>query len=358
MAVRLWPALRQLSLVFAVLGTPFVLVAVLVPILEHHDARRHQAGLAMQAEEAAAARLPFERAFTSDVPLARLAFCRQAIEASFPYWQPVVALHAGRDRIDAYVRRSLRVDSLHRVSCRDSGIVEQRVEHPLAASLLARQAAEVEAPAEGATAESSPPEMWAALQRMLAALAGDPTLVSIELLHTPWHEAPLQRVIRQVGGQAVVDMQPADVPAFASLSSADAPPTGLAVREPTRWTAAIELAFALLERTLPAEARIVEARIGDDQLRVLLRGPLPGLDAAVGMVDIDAWGEITTWLYPLDGGGFECARGVSLAELRGRFEAACAGVPGCRPGVHLAVASYSCAGGLSSGRWALQLQPR
>lgn len=352
------PAARQLAIVSIVLVTPIAAVAVMVPLLERYEARRSETYRIEQAEQAAAARQPFERAFAATQPHAVLAFCRQAIEASFAYSQPVVALHYARDRTDAYVRRSLRVDSLHRVSCRASGIVEERVEHPLANLLAARQAAELEAPAGGVTAEPPLPDLWGALQGTLALAADAVELTSIEWLHSPLHADAVQRITRQRGGEVVVDTIPPDAPTFPSLSSARAPPEGLAVRAPTRWTHAVEQAFERLERVLPAEARILQARISDDTLQLWLRGPLPGLEAPAGLVDIDAWGEITTWLYPLEGGGADCGRGITLAGLRARFEAACATLPGCRPGAAFAVASYSCAGDAGSGRWALQLQPR
>jgi hypothetical protein len=224
------PAARQLATVFAILGTPLLLVGLLIPMMDRYEARRAGDDIAEQAQAVQSARLPFEHAFVDRDPATFLAFCRQAIEATLPLAQWPVALHVSRDRVDAYYPRSPARDSLRRVSCRDSGLVEEVVGDPLAGWRPRGATAAIDAADDATAAPQTPPELWGAAQQMLDPQAEDAALLSIELLYVPPNDEPVQRITRRGGAAPVTETQPADAPIFASLSSAHRPPIGLPLR--------------------------------------------------------------------------------------------------------------------------------
>ncbi len=338
-----------------VVAFPLLMVFVVVPRVEEHNAR--QWALQREAEERAAEveRLRFASAFQTGDLSAIARFCRSEIEAILPYTHWAMALSAGPDRLDAFVHRSQRLDSLHRFTCSPDGIAEARLEHPLATAIRARQAAALEAESGVENADyRSPPELWGELLAKLQ--RADAGVRRIELVVLPGHEAYLTRWTRRQDGDVVSTTEPADVPEFPSLASDLPPPDGLAQREATRWSASVDAAFELLRRELPPDARIAQARFDDDGIRLALRGPMPGLAAAYGSIEFDAYGEIVDWLYPYDEPpGFGCATGIELAELRRRFDAACARL-GCRPESHFSIADYACGQGREQGAWSLYLQ--
>lgn len=336
---------------------PLLIVFVLIPLLNESNRREREAWERAEAEQAASGREPFERSFASAPPLQLLDFCRTAIEQSLPYWQPVVAIAFARERIDAYYWRSLQLDSLQRVSCQPQGIVEQRVEHPLAARVRAWDAAR----RESLENDDMPalPGLWELLRQRVEQAPFDrlPVLLELVVLYDSgavWQRSTLAST---AGAAPQRVLQPTDAADFPSLSSLQAAPAGLALHARSRWSSSADAAFALLQRELPTAAAITQARFDDDAIDIGVKGPMPGLAAPYGTIEWDAWGERSTWLYPYDGPtGFGCTRGISLDELRRRFSAACSALPGCRRQSHFSIADYSCSRGRSNGGWTLHLQ--
>ncbi len=349
-----WP---RALLFLALLGGAWFALSRAVPWLAEVDQARIDAERAAMAAATEAAEIAFlrdfEQAFAQADLNRQLAFCRERIRAALPYWRPLHALALTPVSVDAYVPLSLRSDSLHRLSCRADGLHESRVVHPLGEALLA---ARVEAaPTTGADL----PDLWRQGEALIDRSLAEGAPQRLELLLLADHRTvAVRRRIAQPDGE-LRDLVPAGATVFASLVAADAPPEGLASRMRTRWSSEAGAAFDLLAGMLPADAAIVGARFDDDALSVTLRGPRRGLDAPFGAIELDAWGEPTSWLYPYDvAPGFACEAGINLTALRERFDAACARLAGCAADAHFSIADYACATGRESGDWLLHLQSR
>jgi len=350
-----WIGGRRLLRLLLGLSAAALVALVLIPWMERENlAQRAQ----WQAEEQAAAaetRAPFAAAFADPDTLARLDFCRTAISGQLPYWRPVLALAVEPSAIDAYVGLSLRIDSLHRLSCRADGIHEARVVHPLAEAMLAARAAGLEASAAGPAIDADGlPDLWVMARQLLDTGRLDVRPSRVELVLAADLRSVLQRLDQR--SDLPIDQDPIGFP---SLFSSQAAPRGLAERQQTRWSSDSSVAFELLARELPRETAIVGARLDDDRISVHVRGPAAGLEAAYGSIAFDAWGELSTWLYPYEEApGFSCSEGIDLAELKRRFDRACSRLEGCGGSTHFSIADFSCSRGRSVGDWTLHIQSR
>lgn len=350
-----WIGGRRLLRLLLGLGAVALVALVLIPWMERENQAQRAQWEAEEQAAAAEARAPFAAAFADPDTLARLQFCRTAIGGHLTYWRPALALAVEPSAIDAYVGLSLRIDSLHRLSCRADGIHEARVVHPLAEAMLSARAAGLEASAAGDAIDVGRlPDLWVLAQQILASGPPEDRPSRIELLLA----ADLRSVLQRLDHPHELPVDP-DPNGFPSLFSSQVAPRGLAERPQTRWSSSSPEAFELLARELPRGAAIVGARFDDDRISVHVRGPAAGLDAAYGSIAFDAWGELTTWLYPYEEApGFSCSEGIDLAELKRRFDQACSRLDACGGSTHFSIADFSCSRGRSVGDWSLHIQTR
>lgn len=357
--------MRDLLKLGFVVGLMTFIAMIVAPIVEREHEEANIAAQAAQAAQEAAEQAylqPFQAVFASGDWQQILRHCLNAADAGFSYYHPPQALAISPDRLDVYVYEGASVDSLLRVSCSDQGLNQTRIEHPLK-QLLAVEADD---------RERSAPDLSGEMNRLLRTLPMP--VASIELLRKPDDDTIVSRIIRRNDQGWQIQTEPADAPAFARLSTSDsllagqaelgasnAPLPTVAQEYPRRrWAAASTEAFDFLDQALPAaiKARIAGLQIDDDKLNLVVAGPVPGFSFAYASIEYDAWGSATTWLYPYDSPpSFGCATGIPLAEVRQRFDQACAARSGCGPDGHFSIAFYSCAGGDDRpGYWQLHLQ--
>jgi hypothetical protein len=356
--------MRDLGKLGFALGILAFIALVVAPIVER---RNEEANLASQvaqeaAQEAAesAYREPFRAAFASADWQQILTQCREATNDAFSYYHPPKALAMAADRVDVHVQEGASPQSLLRLSCSADGLSETRIDHPLKALLVLE--------AEGR--ERSDPNLWGEMGMLLRTLPMP--LTSIELVVRPDDASIIRRSIRLQAQGWQIQVEPPDAPAFARLSTSASLSAGQAetggqdpmLPEPApeyprrQWAAASSEAFAFLDRELSGEIKtsIAGMRIGDDQIEVVVAGPVPGQSFAYATIAYDAWGSATTWLYPYDTPpSFGCGAGISLAQVRQRFDHACAARTGCSPASHFSIAFYSCASD-REGHWQLHVQ--
>ncbi|MGE4073590.1 MAG: hypothetical protein AB7E72_20655 [Lysobacterales bacterium] len=336
---------------------------VAAPIVERQDEQAKLAAQAAQAAQEAAAnayREPFQTAFASADWQQILTQCREATNAAFSYYHPPQALALAADRVDVHVYQGDSRQSLLRLSCSADGLSEARIDHPLKALLAV----------EADDRERSDPNLWGEMGMLLRTLPMP--VASIELLARPDDGSIIRRSIRLQAQDWQIEVEPPDAPAFARLSTSASLLAGEAelgeqdsrLPKPApeyprrQWAAASSEAFAFLDQELPVEikASIAGMRIDDDEIELVIAGPVPGQSFAYATIAYDAWGSATTWLYPYDTPpSFGCATGVSLAQVRQRFDQACAARTGCSPASHFSIAFYSCAS-VGDGQWRLHLQ--
>jgi hypothetical protein len=230
------------------------------------------------------------------------------------------------------------------------------VEHPLHEHLPA------EAPAgSGPAAEG---ERHLALDE-LSSRSFAPEELAVEFLADPLTGAVLSRRWRagESGAQAI--LEPPNATPFDFLVASprfrpndDAAPPPLRPLPRHHWLAQVDAAFRLIERALPAGARIAELTLGEDKIELTIESPTPAFDgkppAPYGDKTFDEYGAAEMdWWYPREIPGFGCASGQPLARVRGAFIADRARF-GAQP---LAQAWYSCSPAFSDGRngvWHLQ----
>ncbi len=336
---------------------------VAAKIVERQDEQAKLAAqVAQAAQEAAenAYREPFQAAFASADGQQILTQCREATNAAFSYYHPPQALALAADRVDVYVYQGDSPQSLLRLSCSADGLSEARVDHPLKAFLAV----------EADDRERGNPNLWGEMGMLLRTLPLP--LASIELLARPDDGSIIRRSIRLQAQGWQIEVEPPDAPAFARLSTSDTllaghselgeqnAPLPMPVPEYPRrqWAADSSEAFAFLDQELPEaiKASIAGMRIDDDQIELVIAGPVPGQNFAYATIAYDAWGSATTWLYPYDTPpSFGGATGVSLAQVRQRFDQACAARTGCSADSHFSIAFYSCASD-REGHWQLHVQ--
>lgn len=166
-------------------------------------------------------------------------------------------------------------------------------------------------------------------------------------------------LVRELGGDGVVRIEPAGVAAvlpwlwtMGARAAAEAP---LPVVPRFAWDREIAALFLTLPEVLPPDARIVEMTLEEHRIELTIEGPLPGfgLDAERGEIELDAWGDPVTWLYPREAVGFGCPHGLSMAELEAAFREAAAlkGIQGLASGEQrYSMAWYSCSPAYSDGQ--------
>lgn len=286
-----------------------------------------------------------------------LEFCLEGWKAELSVHHEPVALAWTPKGIDAYFYQGADESSLRQLRCDAGGVFRgPRVAHPL------QELLPVEAPPEsGAGVERE----WPRAHAMIASRSLDEGELALELLRHPVTGLVLARHWRSGEGGARATLDPPDAAPFAFLlaSAGFRAAPGVEVRtlrtlKRQRWIADEEAAFALLERELPAGARISGLRLEEDAIDVTIEWPTPAFDgdppAPYGNRTFDEYGIAdTSWWYPRTIPGFGCARGDLLDRVRAslREAKAKAGDQG------LSSAWYSCSTAYSNGRdavWHLQ----
>lgn len=352
--------MRELLKLGIAIGLVAFIGLVVVPMAEKQNQETNLAWTATQEAAERAYQEPFATAFATGDWQQILTHCRNATNDAFSSVHPAQALAMTADRIDVYVHEGPSPTSLLRLSCTATGLSEARVDHPL------RQLVAV----ERNDIRRSNGSLWGEIGMLLRTR---PTpVVSIEVLLQPDNDRVLHRIITRNDSGWQVLVEPPGAPGFALLSTSDSlrsSPAELgelashlpasAIEYPRhQWSAASSEVFAFLERELPEEltAQIAGLRFDDDEISLVIAGPVPGFSFAYASIAYDAWGVATTWLYPYDEPpSFGCATGTPLAQVRQRFDLACASLGGCSADSHFSIAFYSCAAE-GEGQWRLHLQ--
>jgi hypothetical protein len=351
---------RELLKLGIAIGLVAFIGLVIAPMAERHNQEANLAGKAAQEAAERAYQEPFARAFASGDWQQILDHCRNATNDASSFFHPPQALAMAADRVDVYVYDGPSPTSLLRMSCSATGLSEARVDHPL------RQLVAV----EQGDRERSYGNLWGEMGMLLR--TQPLPVASIEVLLRPDNDFVLRRTINRIDSGWQVQIEPPGSPNFsllstsASLLSSQAEPGELDSYLPAatlayprhQWSAASSEAFAFLERELPEEltAQIAGMRFDDDEISLVIAGPVPGFSFAYATIAYDAWGTASNWLYPYDEPpSFGCPSGTPLAEVRQRFDQACASLRGCSADSHFSIAFYSCAAE-GEGQWQLHLQ--
>jgi hypothetical protein len=288
----------------------FVAVFSGLRAVDQHELRAVEARERDLADKAAA-----ELAAWQAMPAAeQLAKCRTLwIKGHSLGWRAEAAAWSP-GRFEALVRAGLNPGHLQHLVCAEAaGTLGPRYRHP-------KPTLQAEQGADGAG--GAPPDALVELAGRLARLPAEGGPRSIEV--QTWVDQ-LDPLVREVGGDGAVRIEPAGVtPVLPWLllpsrsTRAEAP---LPVVPKFAWDREIHALFLTLTEVLPPEARIVEMSLAQDRIDFEIEGPLPdrGLNAERGEIELDAWGDPVTWLYPREAIGFGCPRGVSVAELEAAF---------------------------------------
>ncbi len=280
----------------------------------------------------------------------QLARCRRFwIEGYSLGWRAEWAAWAP-GRIEALVPAGLNPGHLQHLVCADAGgTLGSRYRHPRP-MLRAEQGADV--------GNDAPPDALLELAARLARLPAEGGPMAIEVQTSADQEEPLTREVAQDGEVRIEPPHLAPVlPWLWVRGSSSTAETPLPLVPRYAWDRDIAAAFRKLGEVLPpgADTRIVELSLLEDRIEMLLEGPLPalGLNAERGEIELDAWGDPVTWLYPREAIGFGCPRGVHLVELEARFRQAAASkgisdVESGRQRYH--TAWYSCSPAFSDGQ--------
>jgi hypothetical protein len=301
---------------------------------------QHERELAEQA----AAELAAWQALPADGQLAR---CRSwwmdgyslGWRAEWAAWTP--------GRFEALVPAALNPGHLQHLVCTEAaGTLRLRYRHP-------KPALQAEQGADGAG--GAPPDALVELAGRLSRLPAEGGPRSIEVQTWVDQADPL---VREVGNDGVVRIEPAGVAPMLPwllISGGAAAEAPLAVVPRHAWDRDVIPAFRKLAEVLPPGALIVELSLDEQGIELEVEGPLPafGLEAERGEIELDAWGDPETWLYPREAGGFGCPRGVPLAELESAFLRAAAriGIGEIESGQQrFRTAWYSCSPAYSDGQ--------
>ncbi len=305
-----------------------------------------------------------EAARTAEMAARAMVFARGEFEPVFELcregWLTELAVHVmpaalgwSRTSLDGYVSEGLDARSWRWLRCTAQG-----VERPWLDALPPEASAEV---------DDAAAETWRLALERLSHVTLRGGELAVELLQDPATGEVVWRRWRGVEAGLEPLVEPPHSRAFPSLiatpgfapTSGKAPPP-LPRLEPKRWPEHPMAAFAVVERALPADARIAEFALRESAIEVTAEGPTPNFDgdppAPFGRLDFDEYGfpKSTLW-YPYMEPGFGCSQGSSLAEVQAAFETAWATL-GKAP---LSFAWFSCSTTFSDGRHGVwHLDPR
>ncbi len=334
---------------------PFAVLAGVVAVLVYRDRVERAEWRREEATRIASREAVFARGQLGEM----LELCREGWTGELNLSHEPVALAWTRKGVDAYFYQGADPSSLRQVRCDRRGVsLGPRVAHPLNERLPA------EAPSEpGARNEAE----WPRARAVAAARSLGEGDLALELVQHPVTGVVLERRWRSGDGGARAALDPRDATPFAFLPSSAgfraAPgfePRTLQALRRHRWLADEEAVFALLARELPAEARVSELSLEDDEIEVTIAWPTPAFDgdppAPYGQKTFDEYAVADmSWWYPQVIAGFGCVRGEPLARVRASYAEARARA-GEQP---LSRAWYSCSTAYSDGHRAVwHLQPR
>lgn len=262
-------------------------------------------------------------------------------------YQRPIALAWQRNALDAFVLQGVDVYTVRHVRCDELGVRwGARFGRPLNVPL----------PAESAVRPGNIDAL------AVPNLELREPLIAVELLQDPETGQTFQRTWS--GPELHAQMQPENAWPFPLLmqpalgsNTAFAP---LGEMPALRWNENPRLAFELLARELPANAKIVELTLSKNKIDVSISGPIPGFGnrgpQPFGDKSFDEYGvaESSYW-YPREIPGFGCPQGLSLDEIIARFKAA-----GGVDGPSYFRAWFSCSPTYSdgkNGRWSLASTP-
>lgn len=333
---------------------PFLMIGAIVFMIIRHDhqaAAFREAVMAAERAELEAAQRAAAQAFATADPAGRLELCLSAVTERLPYWRPLYALAVHAEGIDALYYWGRQQDGYKRLSCTAAGVSEARVAAPL----------------PGVLSEATGQDVPDVLGAVRAAL-GRAEL--IEVLVAPDGLSLIQRLSARSAEGLSSTLEPADAPEFPWLSTvpmvlatqaeggATAGRPMLASFPARNWLRDPLAAFDLIERTVPPEflQRVVGMTLREEDFELALQGPFPDQTAPYAEVSFDAYGSVTSWLYPRDEPpGFSCPRGIPLTAIRSGFDARCNELD-CGPRPHLSIATYFCPGNGEPGGWSIYRQ--
>ncbi|HEX9669538.1 MAG TPA: hypothetical protein VGC93_08650 [Thermoanaerobaculia bacterium] len=323
-------------------------VAVFVRQERDENARRAQEDAAEEAAQRAERLQVFARGSFDPV----LELCRAGWRDELNVHHEPSALAWTRRSLDGYFLDGTDLRSWRQLRCDANGVRRgPRVAHPLLTPLAEAT------PETGSESAAADDEAWRLALERLSAAPRDPRELGVELARHPLTGAVISRRWRGVEGGAGASLEPAGTPPFALLiAEPDFPfapgaaPPPLRSLPRVRWLEQPDAAFDVVERALPAGARIVELTFGEDEIDLTVESPTPAFDgdppAPYGDMGFDEYGIAEmSWWYPRTEPGFGCPTGESLADVRAGYAAARARVRG-----PLIRAWYSCSPAYSDGR--------
>ncbi len=334
-----------------------VLLALLVVVLagfavlivqDHRDvARRAREEEALQSALRAERQQVFARGWFDPV----LELCRAGWRDALSFHHEPSALAWTRRSLDGYFLDGNDVRSWRQLRCDADGVRRgPRVAHPLLTPLAE---ATPEAGSESAAADE---EAWQLALRQLSTAPRGAQEHGVEVARHPLTGAVLVRRWRGVEGGAVAALEPAGASPFPLLiAEPEFPMAPGAAPPPLRplarydWLAQPDAAFDLVERSLPAGARIVELTLSADEIDLSVESPTPAFDgdppAPYGDMELDEYGIAdSSWWYPRTDPGFGCRTGAPLAAVRAAYARARRRTPGT-----IYRAWYSCSPAYSNG---------
>lgn len=288
--------------------------------------------------------------------------CEEDWRQSLSLYTRPQALAWSREGLTAYLVAGVDAGSWRQLLCDENGVRRgPRVVRPLVELVPAEVEAVDEADAE------LPPGMVVGMERLAAIPLVGGELAGEVVVH-PATGVPLVRRWRGLegGARAELDLAAPDFPlllpspgfVFAPDVAVPAPLRALA---PRRFAEQSQEAFAILERELPAGAKISELRLDDEGIEVTIEAAIPGLDgappAAYGDLEWDEYGVADRdWWYPRESPSFGCPGGAPLEQVRTELATAKAGFHASG----VLTAWYSCSPAWSDGRrghWHLVARP-
>jgi hypothetical protein len=352
-ALNRWrPALRNtLLLIAAASGLYFYAI----PTLQKRQLEQSQ----MTADAEKATQYPessFD--FANATFLQTWTFCRERWQVNNGQYFEPFGLAWTRTGMDGYFIAGDSMDTLRRFSCNAEGTARgPRFARPW----MARQPAE-----SSSDANEAVPQNWRSTMLSLEAKTLTQGLNAMEFLVDPQDNAIMLRRWDGVeaGAIATPDYMMTGGIVFPLLIAA--PPFSFApgsapapLTELTRyhWLSQTNDAFALLAKSLPDTAGIVELTIENDEIAVSIQGTIKNFDnkppAPYGDMDFDEYGIAgATFWYPREIPGFGCQTGRTVDQVSADFASA----RQRQAGPKLAEAWYSCSPAFTSsdhGAWHL-----
>ena len=224
-----------------------------------------------------------------------------------------------RQGVDAYYLQGTDASSLRHFRCNPDGSVlrGKRYVRPGMDNLPAERTTE--------DADNSGLE----LEHALSAVPISNDLVALELYLAPDQTIAVRRWQGAEQLQAVLSPETADFPVLMQKPAPEVAGNALMALDAIaahNWLREPLLAFAVLKRELPADAKVLKFRFNKEQISITIQGPIPAFDgdppAASGDMEYDEYGvPDRTWWYPRPIFPNECSVGQPLDVVLAGFSA-------------------------------------